>query len=308
MTSIANQASKTPLPNNLNDFVKLFIAEKQLNTAVKLQSRLGNAWQNQWQQGVINEASSTSDLMKSRQEACKAAGANGWLTCKPSSPDTTVKDSTFRTAVCVRLNMSPVHINPDIHGDLKCADCKVSLVEEPFHRTHCKVENGKGRRLQHNKVVARIVSFARQCGHGADSEVKMFQEPNSKERPDGLIYWSNGKHTLFDVRGYDPLAPSYLSMGPQAKAKEAELSKKRKYVKTGKKRFPDMEFKAFIFNTLSGLSQEAKKLVQDLARTGPVSRDMNFKKMAQQELAAISVSIQSDNASIIRASFADAQL
>ena len=129
----------------------------------------------------------------------------------------------------------------------------------------------------------------------------------SNEHPDGYINWANGDHTLFDVRGFDPLAPSYIQKETQVVSDSVGALKANKYKETGKDRYPDMKFKPIIFDTLGGLSQSAVALLRRLAKTGPVSSADDYGPFFRHALAAISVSIQVDNAAIIRSSFMNAR-
>jgi hypothetical protein len=298
-----NQFSLTPVPTNIPQFLTAYSDEKN-ESLFKLQQTLSNAWQH-------HLASSTSALLDqqstARARACSQRYANIWLTCLPTSPELRMSDYVFRTAVCLRLNIPPIFVHPAAKSKLMCADCNVSLIDDPFHRIHCHYESSRGRRLQHDHVVSRVVAFTRVCGHHGDREPTTFRDAVSNEHPDGYINWANGDHTLFDVRGFDPLAPSYIGKETQVVSDSVAALKSNKYKETGKERYPDMKFKPFIFDTLGGLSPSAVALLRKLAKTGPVSSVVDYGPYFRHALATISVSIQVDNAAIIRSSFACAR-
>lgn len=303
-----NQVAESPLPTNLQEFVSIYMPlkkrDKDNTAALKLQQTLGVAWQMNLAQCNI---SLLNNLSIARVRASSQPHANAWLTCSPTRSELRIPDQVYRTAVCLRLNFDPVFCDPASKVKLLCANCNVSLLDDPFHRLHCKYESSRGRRMQHDHVVSRIVSFARACGHHAVREPGFFRDEDSNVHPDGYIHWSDGSHMLFDVRGFDPLAPTHVNTNPRTVSDAAGVLKMNKYRETGKVSYPDIQFTPFIFDTLGGLSKSAVSLLQRLAKLGPISSFRDWSKLFTNELAAIAVSIQIDNAAIIHSSFASAR-
>ena len=112
---------------------------------------------------------------------------------------------------------------------------------------------------------------------------------------------------MLDVRGFDPLAKSYVDKETETVSDSVGAIKTRKYSNTGKSMYPNIVFKPFIFDTLGGLSKTAASLIKRLATKGSISGGRDPEALAAREIDAISVSIQCDNAAIIHRSFADAR-
>ena len=107
---------------------------------------------------------------------------------------------------------------------------------------------------------------------------------------------------IYDVRGFDSLAPSYISQDMTKVLSTASNTKLVKYESHGRAAYPNMEVKAFIFDTLSGPSASAISLIKSIANKGHIS-SKNPEKFVRDAIAAISAAIQVDNYAIVMKSF-----
>jgi len=276
----------------------------------KLQQLLHQAWLKSHKVVLIGE-NVFDAAMLTRINVAHQKHANDWFTCMPSRADLVMSDREFRTSVCIRLNIPPVALTPQWRKNLYCSGCSAhaDLVDDPFHAIHCSSENGAGRRLQHNRVQKRLGNFASLCGHYAELEPKMFSEESTKKRPDGFIAWSGGEHTLFDVRGFDSLAPSYRGKSTQQLTEAAAKDKIKKYayISKGECPFPNIKMQPFIFDTLGGLSKSAVSMLRRLAMKGALSSSRNIQKLVREEVCAMSICIQRDNTAIVMRCFENAR-
>ena len=168
-------------------------------------------------------------------------------------------------------------------------------------------ENATGRRDQHDRVNAKFITYARVCGHEAQREPGSFLDPTTQKRPDGLLHVCNGDDIIYDVRGFDPLAPSYLNSNPSSLAKAASSIKMRKYEQHGKVSYPDIKMKPLIYSTLAGLTESSVSFLKTIAKTGDLSAERGWEKFAANAITAISIAIQSDNYAMVMKSFKDAR-
>jgi len=75
-------------------------------------------------------------------------------------------------------------------------------------------------------------------------------------------------------------------------------------------KYPDLQMKAFIFDTLGGLSAPAIRLMNTISKSGHLSSLSSTRdpiKIAHHAIASISVAIQVDNTAILMNSFAEAR-
>ena len=108
------------------------------------------------------------------------------------------------------------------------------------------------------------------------------------------------------MSGFDSLAPSYINQDMHKVLTTASNTKLFKYETHGRVSYPNMEVKAFIYDTLSGPSAAAISLIKSIARKGHIS-SANPDKFFQKAIAAISVAIQVDNCAIVMNSFQHAR-
>ena len=82
-----------------------------------------------------------------------------------------------------------------------------------------------------------------------------------------------------------------------------------KYETHGKMKYPDLQMKALIFDTLGGLSTPAIRLMNIISKSGHLSLTSNRDpvKIANHAIASISVAIQVDNTAILMSSFTEAR-
>ena len=209
--------------------------------------------------------------------------------------------------MCLRLNLSPVNLSPAWQAGLRCHDCEVSLIQVPFHRIHCKKESSNGRRVQHDHVNNTFATFARLCGHAVQMEPSGFLDPETQKRPDGFIRLNDGGNMLYDVRGFDSLAPSYINQEMSAVLAKASNEKLCKYQSLGKALYPNMQMHPVIFDTLSGPSDAAIRLMKSIAHKGHFSSSRNPSQIVHDAIASMSVAIQQDNCAIVMKSFEQAR-
>jgi hypothetical protein len=229
------------------------------------------------------------------------------LTCTPSRSDLRLPNDVFRFSCCLRLALPPLNLTPAWKLKLFCPDCNESLLDDPFHRIHCVHESAIGRRAQHDRVNTLFASFAKSCGHGVTVEPGNFIDPTTKKRPDGFLRLDDGSHIIYDVRGFDPLAKSYINVDAEKIAERAADLKINKYQVRGVVEYPNLEMKPFIYDTLAGLTPPAVKLIKRVANTGRLSSAREPSMFIHNAIASISVAIQVDNHAMVMKSFQQAR-
>jgi hypothetical protein len=295
------------IPASLEEFVELYTDSAKPPPLHKFQQFLTHAWQL-----YLSSSHHSQNLFNNKQQsatinACSQKWASIWLTCLPSRPDIRVSNPVYRSAVCLRLSIPPVNLFPDWKSRLLCSDCNANLLEDPFHRIHCTSESANGRRVQHNQVNTKFANFVDKCGHNIEKEPGVFLDPTTKRRPDGFIRLNDGGNMIYDVRGFDSLAPSYIDKDMSKVMSDAAQLKLTKYENHGKVKYPDMKMKAIIFDTLSGLSPSAIRLMKSISNKGDKSSQHNPQKYVHDAIAAISVAIQVDNHAMVMSSFQNAR-
>jgi hypothetical protein len=109
------------------------------------------------------------------------------------------------------------------------------------------------------------------------------------------------------VRGFDPLAPSYINSQPAQLASAASSIKMNKYEKHGQDSYPLLQMKPLTFSTLAGLTEQSVRFIKHLAKTGDLSANRNPEETASNAITAISIAIQADNYAMVMKSFRDAR-
>ena len=112
---------------------------------------------------------------------------------------------------------------------------------------------------------------------------------------------------IYDVRGFDPLAPSYIGKDMEKVQSDASNAKLSKYQSHGKAVYPDLQMKPLIFDTLGGLSKPSIRLMNTISNKGLISSSRNPRKFVDDAIAAISVAIQVDNTAMVLKSFEKAR-
>jgi hypothetical protein len=311
MQSFVSQVNKEHsdqfiLPSSLTNFVELYADALKPPPLHKFQQFLSHVW-HLHHAAVCRSEHHYDEHLTATITACSQKWASGWLTCLPTRADLRMENHVYRYAVCLRLNTPPVNLFPAWKQNLLCADCDTSLVQNPFHRIHCPAESPNGRRVQHNHVNKKFANFVDLCGHQVQIEPSSFLDPTTKKRPDGLIRLNDGGNMIYDVRGFDSLAPSYIDKDMKKVLADASKEKLDKYKTHGRVVYPNIEMKPFVFDTLSGLSDPAIRLMKVISRKGHLSSARGPEKIVLDAIAAISVAIQVDNAAIVQKSFGDAR-
>jgi hypothetical protein len=90
-------------------------------------------------------------------------------------------------------------------------------------------------------------------------------------------FWRPGAKAFFDVRVFNPLAPSYRSSSLEALYKRFEKEKKNKY----NERVLEVErgsFTPLVFSTLGGCGREADRALKLLAERISIKQNVNYAK------------------------------
>ena len=66
------------------------------------------------------------------------------------------------------------------------------------------------RRIQHNSVNAKLTTFAEQCGQHMEKEPSGFLDQTPSKRFDELIIQNGDGQMIYNVRGSDLLASTYI--------------------------------------------------------------------------------------------------
>jgi hypothetical protein len=155
-----------------------------------------------------------------------------------------------------------------------------------------------------------LVFFARSFGLAAEQTPANYRLEGDKRTPDASIVMDD-QILLIDVTGIDILAPSYLvrnaSGGDNAAGDRDKVKKKKYHVLENS--FEDVQVASFMYDLLGGLHPSAVEILKEIAKAGDVD-DSNYRTRMHQVhrcIARMSVSIQRDNAAMLRHAFVKAQ-
>uniref|UniRef100_A0A1X7SRF4 Uncharacterized protein n=2 Tax=Amphimedon queenslandica TaxID=400682 RepID=A0A1X7SRF4_AMPQE len=222
---------------------------------------------------LIREAVSTVSASFSTQnkrlfEISSEKGASSWLTVLPiSEHGYYLHKGSFRDALCLRYGWQPPHL------PTTCVCHKSFTVE---HSLSCP--NGGYTIFRHNNLRDLTSQFLCEVCHDVSTE-PLLQPVSGESFPQRSInrdegarldiaatnFWErNGQRSFFDIRVFNPLAPTNLNVSLRQCYHSHEREKRRTY----DQRVRDIEhgcFSPLVFNTLGGLGPTATVVYKRIA-------------------------------------------
>jgi hypothetical protein len=157
-----------------------------------------------------------------------------------------------------------------------------------------------------------LVSFARSFGLAAEQTPGNYRLEGDKRTPDASVVMDD-QILLIDVTGIDVLAPTYLlrnASGSDNAAIDRDKAKKKKY-NSLEESFQDVQVVSFMYDLLGGLHPSAVDILKEIAKAGDVDEATYRSRIRMHQvhrcIARMPVSIQRDNAAMLRHAFLRAQ-
>ncbi len=245
------------------------------------------------------------DKHKRLMEISSEKGASSWLTVLPiKEHGFLLHKGSFRDALCVRygwqLPYSPTNCS----------------CQKPFSVDHClSCPNGGYVIHRHNEICDLTAQFLKEICHDASVEPQL--QPLSEEsltlrsanrdvaaRLDVSVtdFWErNGQKSFFDIRVFNPLAPSNLNVPLMTSYRNHELEKRRVY----DQRIREIEhgcFSPLVFNTLGGFSPTATIVYKRIASRLSEKLNLTYNVTVRWVRCMISFSLLRSTITLLRGS------
>ena len=201
-------------------------------------------------------------------ELAHQKGASSWLTALPLKENNFVLNKEeFRDALALRYGWRPKHLPQ------KCACGAVNTIT---HCLDCKL--GGYINMRHNETRNVFATFLRKAGcHSVAIEQGLLPVegeldniPGAEKGDDSRMdvtavgFWGAWQRAFFDIRVFDPFAPSYAKKSLTSLMKQNEKEKKRKYGA----RIREIEkgsFTPLVFTVTGGCGKECDTVMKKLA-------------------------------------------
>ncbi len=198
------------------------------------------------------------DILHRALEVASQKGTSGWLTSMPS-PDHELNKQEWRDSMALRYGWRPKNLPQ------KCSCGAENSVQ---HSLDCKL--GGFIHMRHNRLRDLFSNLLKQAGCKAiqkeqqllPDEGELADAPKKVEKGDearmdvvATGFWGEWQRAFFDVRVFNPFAPSHVSQDIDVVAKKQEKEKKDKYGL----RIREIEkgtFTPLVFTTAGGCGKE----------------------------------------------------
>jgi hypothetical protein len=259
---------------------------------------------------AIAQATSAQDkaLIKAHLQCIQAPFASTWKTTLPSSAQTTLTDTEYRTAARLNLLLPP-HSNTLPSKCLSCGNDEANA-RDPWHYLSCNHYKRRQATQRHDSIVRILHHYVHQAGGASTMEITgLDRDKDSHLRPDLEIVFP-GQHLISDVVITHPLCPSHFpvsSRTPLAAANKAADGKDTKYKRLAK--FQDARLLPFGIDTMGGYSDSATLLLDQITLAcQDFATVLTPLQIARGLRAAIAIAVQKGNTAIILAAYARATL
>ena len=288
------------LPDSASTIVRFFNTH-QINP---IQATLSKRASNHIFSALEKRARMISDDLRknfhlARLQSVQAEGSSRWMQVTPRERHLRLTDDEYRWATKLRLGV-PVSAVADSD---RCTGCNKSgaFGRDSWHYLSCSQFISRFGTMRHNAVALAITRYARLAGCDARHEPTRLSEDDEK-RPD-VEFCTLPKSTLIDVVISHPTAPSHQAAakkGPLSVADEATKRKHKKYATMAQ--FQNATFNAFSCETYGGLSEEARKVVAQIADIAIDNGALQSRLSIINELLdEVAVHIQRGNAKMMHA-------
>ena len=201
-------------------------------------------------------------------ECASMKGASNWLTTLPLQEENrTLNKSEFRDALAIRYGWRPKNLPQK---------CSCGAENTIAHCLDCKL--GGFVTMRHNQTRNTIARLLQKAGcKGVEIEQQLLPvegeldgvkgvEKGDEARMDVTAFglWGAWQRAFFDIRVFDPIAPSYAQKSINTLFQTHEKEKKRKY----NKRILEIEkasFTPLVFTTTGGCGKECDLVIKKLA-------------------------------------------
>jgi hypothetical protein len=236
---------------------------------------------------------SLSQSQKLLLTTCSEKGASVWLSALPlSDKGFLLSKQEFHDALCIRYGL-PIRRLP--------STCICGAAFHVEHALTCLT--GGYAIIRHNNIRDIYGSLAAEICNDVTIEPLLtplsgekFAHKSTTTDDDARLdvaargFWRPGTRAFFDVRVFNPLAPSYRSSSMEAIYKRLEKEKKNKY----NERVLQVErgsFTPLVFSTLGGCGREADRATKMLAERISTKQNENYAKTLTMIRTEISFAI-----------------
>ena len=291
------------LPSTASTFFSHFQSNTQLT--VQLQHSLVQQAAQLRFDAAVEVARSVGEVKRvAHLLAYSAAHAHHWKTVIPSCAQHTLSASHYIVSARLNLGLRPYHtLLPH-----DCASCgtKNAMALDAWHHLSCNGHKRQELTLRHDSVVNALYHHSDHSGAAACKEPQGLSTEDGR-RPDLQIILP-GACILTDVVVSHPLCPSYVSLAstrPLAIARRAANYKQLKYKDVAATQLA--HFIPFAVETTGGLSQDAKKLIDQLSLACKDHLTLpSHHTFANTIHSSVAIAIQRGNALAIQAGYSRA--
>ena len=224
---------------------------------------------------LINLRKKMSPAEIRANDLAQLKGASSWLNALPlKSENYVLNKREFHDAICLRYRWQIKYL------PTMCACGKVFSVD---HAMSCT--KGGFIHQRHDEVKEILASLTKEICNDVEIEPHLLEisgesfskSTNSQDEArldfSARSFWQHGERAFFDVRVFNPFAPSHLNQDLQKSFNANEKEKKRTY----NRRVVEVEHGSFtplIFTPYGGTSRETEKFVTTLAWKIAQKRDL----------------------------------
>lgn len=257
--------------------------QTNLGEASHEQAALKNAVKTDKQQKLKSQAETLektlSPQLQRTAELAKEKGASSWLNVLPiERHGFSLHKSAFRDALCLRYGWRPPHL---------CDECPCGKQFSVDHALSCPT--GGYPTIRHNEIRDVTAHFLGNVCHDVQIEPKLqplngetfSKRCGTTDDEARLDIAANGfwggrfQKTLFDVRVFNPTAPTYKSQAIPACYRRQEQEKKRKYEERVT-RVEHASFTPIVFSVTGGCSRLTSTFIKRLASLTAEKDDSSY--------------------------------
>ena len=238
--------------NKMNEIKKSIAKERELKQKEQLKS--------------ILDSEDLTEIERKKIEICQEPGASNWLTALPlREAGFSLNKQKFRDALAIRYNIS-------IKGLPETCACGSEFTCD--HAMICK--KGGFISLRHNNLRDITYELLSEVCKGVENEPVLqpltgeslkYQtaktENNARMDVSALGFWCRDQRAFFDIRVFDPVAPSHAHQSLDAAHSKQKNEKRRQY----EDRILQVEHASFtplVFTIAGGMSKCTKKFFSRL--------------------------------------------
>jgi hypothetical protein len=238
-----------------------------------------------------------------RAQSAGAIHASAWLLAVPTGRTTTLRDSEFRTATRLRLDL-PI---PSRRAACNCGHTLTQSSADTHHFLLCPVVRNISLFARHERMVACVKSLASAAGVTIKTNVRDIARFGDNRQPD-LELTGIDLRIITDVSISHPIQRRFLAAGnviASVAATDMEERKARKYTNFAQEY--DYKVIPFVLETYGASGRGVKQIIEELAEHAYDTFGTPQDEFTTLAWCAVSVALQAGNALALRNAISSAR-